>query len=114
MAPRLTEEPKGVSVQPRYMLKSGCNHGLVWDINIPVVFPALQQDLRQLRLVRFPELEVMKLRLSHIFNTSKMPLRMFHAQKHLLHEKHRSCFPVSYVFKWSASTWLQVAALANL
>lgn len=32
-----------------------------------VVFPALQQEVAQQRLIRFLELEMMKLRLSYIF-----------------------------------------------
>lgn len=67
MAPRITEEPKGISIQPVYMLESRCNHELFWDTNILVVFPALQQGLTQLRLIRFLEHEMMKLRFSHIF-----------------------------------------------
>lgn len=71
MAPRITEEAKGISVQPVYMLESGCNPEPFQAINILVVFSALQQDLTQLRLIRFLQLEIMRLRISHIFNKAK-------------------------------------------
>lgn len=75
------------------MLERGWNPELFWDLHT-LVLPALQEELRQLTLVRALQVKRMKFRLSPIFlSTNKMPLRKFYAQKHLLHQPHTPCSP---------------------
>lgn len=104
-----------MSVQAVCVLERGCNPELFWDIHT-LVLPALQQEPTQLTLVRALQIKRMKFRLPHIFlSTSKMPLRKFYAEKHLLHEPHIPCSPAPSLSEgWAGSGLAEGAALAGL